>query len=182
MRREPIEVRKATLASILRKARPGILLNEHLEHPDGLAVFQHACRMGLEGIVSKRLGSRYRWADRQLAEVQEPCGACSQAGSGGGLAMNRETDPTIRQIEFELEKAEHGMAMPYDAEHVAQLRHMLREARKQKLSAGLRARREKGSVKVYWPGKGKQTKSRSAQRSGHTSQFSIRGIPWRRRA
>jgi bifunctional non-homologous end joining protein LigD len=23
-------------------------------------VFQHACQMGLEGIVSKRLGSRYR--------------------------------------------------------------------------------------------------------------------------
>jgi hypothetical protein len=51
---------------------------------------------------------------------------------------------TIRQIEFELEKAEHGFAMPYDAERVAQLRSMLREARKQKLSAGLRARLEKG--------------------------------------
>jgi bifunctional non-homologous end joining protein LigD len=58
MRREPIEVRKATLASILRKARHGVRLNEHLEHPYGLIVFQHACRMGLEGIVSKRLGSR----------------------------------------------------------------------------------------------------------------------------
>jgi hypothetical protein len=50
---------------------------------------------------------------------------------------------TIRQIEFELEKAEHGMSMPYDAERVIQLRRMLRDARKQKLSAGLRARREK---------------------------------------
>ena len=60
MRREPIEVRKATLASILRKSRHGVRLNEHLEHPDGLTVFQHACQMGLEGIVSKRLGSRYR--------------------------------------------------------------------------------------------------------------------------
>jgi hypothetical protein len=50
---------------------------------------------------------------------------------------------TIRQIEFE-EKAKHGMSMPYDAERVAQLRSMLREARKQKLSAGMRARREKG--------------------------------------
>jgi bifunctional non-homologous end joining protein LigD len=58
MRREPIEVRKATLASILRKARHGVRLNEHLEHQYGLIVFQHACRMGLEGIVSKRLGSR----------------------------------------------------------------------------------------------------------------------------
>ena len=61
--------------------------------------------------------------------------------------MNRETDdPTIGQIEFELEKAEHGMAMPYDAEHVAQLRHMLREARKRKLSDGLRVRRGKRDV------------------------------------
>ena len=49
----------------------------------------------------------------------------------------------IRQI-VELEKAEQGMAMPYDAERVKQLRGMLREARKRKLSEGLRARREKG--------------------------------------
>ena len=60
MRREPIEVRKATLASILRKSRDGVRLNEHLEHPEGDVVFRHACKMGLEGIVSKRLGSRYR--------------------------------------------------------------------------------------------------------------------------
>jgi bifunctional non-homologous end joining protein LigD len=59
LRREPIEVRKA-LASILRKSRSGVRLNEHLEHPEGAVVFQHACKMGLEGIVSKRLGSRYR--------------------------------------------------------------------------------------------------------------------------
>ena len=44
---------------------------------------------------------------------------------------------TIRQIEFELEKAEHGMALPYDAERVGQLRKMLVEARKRKLSDGL---------------------------------------------
>ena len=50
---------------------------------------------------------------------------------------------TIRQIEFELEKAEHGMAMPYDAERVGQMRSMLREARNLKLSAGLKARRER---------------------------------------
>jgi bifunctional non-homologous end joining protein LigD len=71
LRREPIEVRKATLASILRKSPPGVRLNEHLEHPEGDVVFRHACKMGLEGIVSKRLGSRYRsgrsaWAARML--------------------------------------------------------------------------------------------------------------------
>ena len=41
---------------------------------------------------------------------------------------NRHT--IIRQIEFELEKAEHGKGLPYDAERVGQLRSMLREARK----------------------------------------------------
>ena len=60
MRREPIETRKATLASILRKSRPGLRLNEHLEHDCGATVFAHACALGCEGIVSKRLGSHYR--------------------------------------------------------------------------------------------------------------------------
>jgi bifunctional non-homologous end joining protein LigD len=59
LRREPIETRKATLASLLRGSLLGLRLNEHLIHP-GDMVFQHACKMGLEGIVSKRLGSRYR--------------------------------------------------------------------------------------------------------------------------
>jgi bifunctional non-homologous end joining protein LigD len=58
-RREPFEVRKATLASVLRQGRPGLRINEHLDYPGDL-VFRHACKMGLEGIVSKRLGSYYR--------------------------------------------------------------------------------------------------------------------------
>ena len=50
---------------------------------------------------------------------------------------------TIHQIEFALEKAEHGMALPYDAERVGQLRKMLVEARKRKLSDGLAERRRR---------------------------------------
>jgi ATP-dependent DNA ligase len=41
------------------KARPGIWFNDHIEG-DGPTVFAHACKMGLEGIVSKRKGSMYR--------------------------------------------------------------------------------------------------------------------------
>jgi bifunctional non-homologous end joining protein LigD len=59
LRRDPLEVRKATLASIVAKASPGIRFNEHMEG-DGPTVFAHACRMGLEGIVSKRKDSAYR--------------------------------------------------------------------------------------------------------------------------
>ena len=56
--------------------------------------------------------------------------------------MPSDPETTTHQIEFELEKAEHGMALPYDAERVRQLRSMLREARKRKLSAGLAERRK----------------------------------------
>ena len=59
LRREPIETGKATLASLLRGCGVGLRLVEHLEH-GGDVVYRHACKMGLEGIVSKRLGSRYR--------------------------------------------------------------------------------------------------------------------------
>jgi bifunctional non-homologous end joining protein LigD len=58
LRREPLEVRKATLASVLAKAAPGLRLCEHLEHDDGEMVFRHACKVGLEGVVSKRRDSR----------------------------------------------------------------------------------------------------------------------------
>ncbi len=60
MRRDPLVVRKATLTSVLARARVGIRFNEHLEFDDGEAVFNHACRMGLEGIVSKRKDLPYR--------------------------------------------------------------------------------------------------------------------------
>jgi bifunctional non-homologous end joining protein LigD len=58
LRRQPIEERKSVLAKLLRGAKLGLQLNEHLAEP-GDVVFRHACRLGLEGIVSKRLGSRY---------------------------------------------------------------------------------------------------------------------------
>jgi bifunctional non-homologous end joining protein LigD len=48
-------VRKATLASVLSKI--GLQLNEHIE-ADGPTLFAHACKMGLEGIVSKRKSGR----------------------------------------------------------------------------------------------------------------------------
>ena len=60
LRRDPLQVRKATLTSVLAKAAPGIRCNEHLECDDGEIVFRHACKMGLEGIVSKRKDSPYR--------------------------------------------------------------------------------------------------------------------------
>src|SRR5262249_25130396 len=61
LRRRPIEERKGLLAKLLhdRDSDPSIILNEHYEG-DGAIVFREACRLGCEGIVSKRLGSTYR--------------------------------------------------------------------------------------------------------------------------
>ena len=44
---------------LLKRTAPGLRFNEHIE-ADGPTVFAHACKMGLEGIVSKRKDSSYR--------------------------------------------------------------------------------------------------------------------------
>jgi bifunctional non-homologous end joining protein LigD len=59
LRLNPLTDRRRLLAKLLRKARAGLLLNAQFEE-DGPLVFQHACLLGCEGIVSKRKNSRYR--------------------------------------------------------------------------------------------------------------------------
>jgi bifunctional non-homologous end joining protein LigD len=59
LRRVRIEERKRTLATLLGRYQPGIVANEYFEG-DGAIIFKHACALGCEGIVSKRLGTPYR--------------------------------------------------------------------------------------------------------------------------
>jgi bifunctional non-homologous end joining protein LigD len=81
LRREPLEVRKATLASVLAKAGSGLRLNEHLEHDDGEVVFRHACKLGLEGIVSKRKDLPYRSGrSSNWLKMKNPDGTSGEAG------------------------------------------------------------------------------------------------------
>jgi hypothetical protein len=65
LRTEPIEVR-ATLASLLRNSRPGVRLNEHLEHPEGMVVFNGGHRLEAARITLS-IGTL-----AGLAQVQEP--------------------------------------------------------------------------------------------------------------
>ena len=109
LRREPLEVRKATLASILRKARHGVRLNEHLEHDCGLTVFHHACKLGLEGVVSKRLGSRYRsgrtsdWLKFKNPKHLQSGGRQRRTGArgGGGDQRKPETVQVAADLAYE---------------------------------------------------------------------------------
>jgi bifunctional non-homologous end joining protein LigD len=59
LRDRPIEERKAALKMLLRPPHLGISYNRHFD-VEGSIVFHHACKLGCEGIVSKRLGSPYR--------------------------------------------------------------------------------------------------------------------------
>jgi bifunctional non-homologous end joining protein LigD len=57
MRKAPLVVRKAALAALLKGSN--ILMSQSFE-TDGVHMFQTACAMGLEGVVSKRKASRYQ--------------------------------------------------------------------------------------------------------------------------
>jgi bifunctional non-homologous end joining protein LigD len=68
----PLGDRKAKLARLLARAPAGIVFNEHTDE-DGAVVFRHACKLGLEGIVSKRLGAPYRSGpSRDWIKVKNP--------------------------------------------------------------------------------------------------------------
>jgi bifunctional non-homologous end joining protein LigD len=68
----PLGKRKARLARLLARAQAGIAINEHTDE-DGAVVFLHACKMGLEGIVSKRLTAPYRSGpSRDWIKVENP--------------------------------------------------------------------------------------------------------------
>jgi bifunctional non-homologous end joining protein LigD len=72
LRPRPLGDRKAKLARLLARAPSGIVFNEHTD-VDGAVVFLHACKMGLEGIVSKRLTAPYRSGpSRDWIKVKNP--------------------------------------------------------------------------------------------------------------
>jgi bifunctional non-homologous end joining protein LigD len=73
LRREPLTTRKATLARLLRRSRDGVQFGEHIEATDGATVFEHVCRLGLEGIVSKRRDKPYRHGrSREWLKIKNP--------------------------------------------------------------------------------------------------------------
>jgi bifunctional non-homologous end joining protein LigD len=72
--------RKAVLARLLRNTKAGILLSEHIAE-DGPTVFAHACRLGAEGIVSKKIDSAYQ---------SGPCRVWIKVRNPASIAVQRE--------------------------------------------------------------------------------------------
>jgi bifunctional non-homologous end joining protein LigD len=74
----PFLDRKAALPRLLRDSEACILLNEHVAE-DGSTVFAHACRLGAEGIVSKRIDGTYRSGPCRLwIKVRNPASIAAQ--------------------------------------------------------------------------------------------------------
>jgi bifunctional non-homologous end joining protein LigD len=80
LRNLPFLDRKAALARLLRQTEAGILLNEHIVE-DGLTVFAHACRLGAEGIVSKKVDGAYQ---------SGPCRVWIKVRNPASIAVQRE--------------------------------------------------------------------------------------------
>jgi bifunctional non-homologous end joining protein LigD len=81
LRSLPLRDRKARLKALLARTKARIRYVDHFE-TEGAAVLQSACRMGLEGIVSKRLNAPYR-SDRSDSWRKAKCRAGHEVVIGG---------------------------------------------------------------------------------------------------
>jgi bifunctional non-homologous end joining protein LigD len=84
-RRDPLASRKLDLGWLLADSGPGLAFNEWIDgsESDGAMVFEEACRLGLEGIVSKRKDSRYVSGRSPYWLNMKNPGVRSKAGGAG---------------------------------------------------------------------------------------------------
>jgi bifunctional non-homologous end joining protein LigD len=74
LRPAPLENRKGKLERLLARSN-GIRFSEHLDG-DGATIFAYACKLGLEGIVSKRRDLPYRSGrSKAWVKVKNPASA-----------------------------------------------------------------------------------------------------------
>ena len=82
------------LQKILKKAGPALRYSEHLDGYRGEAMFRHACDMGLEGIVSKKLASPYKsgscrsWLKIKNPAYERPARGSRSSRSWGSISRN----------------------------------------------------------------------------------------------
>jgi bifunctional non-homologous end joining protein LigD len=86
----PLLARKRWLAKMIGNAQRGIHFADHLRG-DGPTIFEHVCRMRLEGIVSKRVDAPYR---------SRPSKTWVKAKNPASDAVRREREEEWRQASF----------------------------------------------------------------------------------
>ena len=96
-RLQPLSERKTRLARLLTGSI-GIALNEHIE-AEGAPMFAAVCRMGLEGIVSKRINAIRRDAHATGSRPRTPtvrrCGGWAKGGGDFSPQIGRLLERTL---------------------------------------------------------------------------------------
>lgn len=89
LRTEPLVERKQALQDLLGKqpGNPAVRFSDHFAEP-GKVMLEHACRMGLEGIVSKRADAPYR-SGRGMSWVKSKCTLRQEFVIGGYLPSEK---------------------------------------------------------------------------------------------
>lgn len=100
----PLEQRKARLAALLRQAPDSILYSDHIVG-DGPKVLAECCRMGLEGLVSKRADSPYV-SRRTPAWIKIKCHGREEFVIGGFRPSTKKERPFASLLLGEFEGGE----------------------------------------------------------------------------
>ncbi|BCM16303.1 DNA ligase D [Mesorhizobium sp. J8] len=89
LRREPLVERKQALAELLgeQPEDSALRFSDHFHEP-GKVMLQHVCRMGLEGVVSKRADAPYR-SGRGLTWIKSKCTLRQEFVIGGYLPSDK---------------------------------------------------------------------------------------------
>ncbi|RWA60718.1 DNA ligase D [Mesorhizobium sp.] len=89
LRREPLVERKQALAELLgeQPENSALRFSDHFSEP-GKVIQQHVCRMGLEGVVSKRADAPYR-SGRSLTWIKSKCTLRQEFVIGGYLPSDK---------------------------------------------------------------------------------------------
>ncbi|MBZ9885215.1 DNA ligase D [Mesorhizobium sp. CA10] len=89
LRREPLVERKQALAELLgeQPENSALRFSDHFHEP-GKVMLQHVCRMGLEGVVSKRADAPYR-SGRGLSWIKSKCTLRQEFVIGGYLPSDK---------------------------------------------------------------------------------------------
>ncbi|WP_020179441.1 DNA ligase D [Methylopila sp. M107] len=85
-----LDARKAALAGLVADADPMIRLSDHFED-DGGVVLEHACRLSLEGVVSKRRDAPYA-SGRGRGWIKSKCAQRQEFVIGGYVASTAASD------------------------------------------------------------------------------------------
>jgi ATP-dependent DNA ligase len=84
MRDETLQIRKLWLGKLLKRSTDGIIYNDHDAGAIGPRLFEQACKMGLEGIVSKHRERGYKAGPcKDWIKVKNPKSAAMIRGKEG---------------------------------------------------------------------------------------------------